>query len=229
MAEVWQDGPPVRLRDLVAITGLHVDTLYQDIDSGDLIARKRRPVPTSPYLIERAHARVWLAKMGLCATVLPASAGTWPVLQPTNYRTPPELAHALAELMGLGSILRSAVATAHRVTHGSDGVQTAVTFEAWTGLDGYGKPTFAVAKTLTAVVERQQRLIRTNTGQDLMSRMRVLVLDPPKAHGATGRTEPIDPRDRLTLPDGTTGLILDVDGVIDPTTERPFAYEVWVG
>lgn len=228
-AEVWQDGPPIRIRDLVAITGLHPDTIYQDIAAGELVAAKRH-AKTSPFLVERHHARSWLASMGLPSA--PSSAPTTriqPVSQLSVYRTHPDLRDAVAEIMGLATILRSAVQTASRVTGGVDGVQSDVTIAAWTGMDGYGKPTFALAKTHTAIVERTQRMIRTTEGKEILSRARIMFLNTIKANGASGRTEPIDTRDVITLPDGTTGPILDVIGVIDPSTERPFAHEVWLG
>lgn len=228
-AEVWQDGPPIRMRDLVAITGLHVDTLYQDIQAGELIATKRQASKTSPFLIDRSHARRYLASMGLMSVRLPATTGTSPVLQPAIFRSHPELLQAVADVMGLATTLRNAVAVASRVTGGSGGVQCDVTHEAWTGRDGYGKPTYASGKTRKAIVERTQRMIRTTGGNDVLSRARITFLDIIKANGATGRTEPIDPRDRFTLPDGTTGPVLDVIGVIDPSTERPFAHEVLLG
>ena len=80
-----------------------------------------------------------------------------------------------------------------------------------------------------AVVERRQRLIRTATGEQVMSRHRILFPRPIAANGASTRQEPIDPRDVLTLPDGDTGPILEVTGVVDPSTSAPYSFEVWMG
>ncbi len=232
VAELWQDGPPCRLRDLAAASGLSLDTIYQDIEDGTLHATKRSG-PTSPYRVDRSHARQWLTQMGvrkvdaLVPTVLPA--GTYGNLQPTPYPITPAVLHAVLELMGLGSIVRSAYRTAHQVTGGTDGLQVDVAHYAWTSQDGYGKPTYASAKTYPAIVTRTQRLIRTQTGHEVMSRASLEFLQLPKANGASNRTEPIDTRDKLVLPDGTTGPILDVNGLLDPTTEHPFGVTVWIG
>lgn len=128
--------------------------------------------------------------------------------------------------MGLAAIVRSAVATANGVT--SD-LQVAVTHEAWTGVDGQGSSSYAAGVSRDAIVEHKQRLVRTAAGEMLMARARLMFLEPIPDNGATGRREPIDPRDRITLPDGSTGPILDVQGMTDPATDRPYALEVFLG
>lgn len=128
--------------------------------------------------------------------------------------------------MSLDALVRSGVAIAKSVT--AD-LQVTVEHEAWTGVDGYAAPTYASAKKRQALVERTQRVIRTATGENQVARVRVLFLEPIKANGADGRVEPIDPRDRLTLPDGTVGQILDVSGMFDPTTDAPYFCEVFCG
>lgn len=128
--------------------------------------------------------------------------------------------------MSLDAIVRAGLATAKKIT--AD-LQVDVTHAAWTGVDGYALPTFASAITRKAIVERRQRIIRTTSGETVMSRATVLFLEPIKKNGASGRTEPIDPRDVITLPDGTTGPIVDVNGLMDPTTDRPYYAEVFIG
>jgi hypothetical protein len=54
-------------------------------------------------------------------------------------------------------------------------------------------------------------------------------LTPVAANGTTGRREPIDPRDRLTLPDGAVGNILAVEGLGDPDTNHNYFYQVYLG
>lgn len=231
MAEVWQDGPPVRIRDLVAITGLHQDTIYQDIEQGELAAAKRNGAPNSPFLIGRLQARIWLAKLGLCASRLPVTTGTLPDAQLAIYRNDPDLLHALITLMGngLGNILKNAIATANSITGGVGGLQSVITVEAWTGLNGYGKATYASAVNVNAVVERKQQWIRSREGREVLSRARISILEPMTSVTADSRSNPIDLRDRITLPDGTTGPILDVQGPIDPDTSAPFFLEVVLG
>jgi len=64
LADLQADGPPVRLRDLVAITGLSNDTLYRDIQAGYLHAFKRRGGRSASYFVDRDVARHWLTRMG---------------------------------------------------------------------------------------------------------------------------------------------------------------------
>jgi predicted DNA-binding transcriptional regulator AlpA len=70
MADLQLDGPPVRLRDLVAITGLSSDTIYRDIKGGYLHAFKRRSGKSASYFVDRDVARQWLDRMGF--------KGAWP-------------------------------------------------------------------------------------------------------------------------------------------------------
>jgi len=128
--------------------------------------------------------------------------------------------------MGLADIVRSGIAIAKNVTAG---LQVEITLEAWTGNDAYGSSTYAAKVPLSAVVEEEQRLIRQDTGDDVMSKTKVTILQPVTANGATGRREPIDPRDRIILSNGVTGPILDAKGLIDPSTNAPYMFEVWLG
>jgi hypothetical protein len=128
--------------------------------------------------------------------------------------------------MALDSILRSGVALANRMT-GS--LQAVVTHEAWTGTDTFNKPTYATAVSRPAIVDLNQRRSIERDGTVIVSRASITFLSPIAANGASGRREPIDPRDRLTLPDGTTGPILEVAGAVDPTTGYPYAPTVALG
>lgn len=128
--------------------------------------------------------------------------------------------------MSLDALVRTGVALAHQIT---GDLQVVVEHEPWTGTDGYNKPTYGYVKKRKALVERKQRMVRTPTGEEVLSTCTVTILGTVKANGATGRQEPIDTRDRLTLPDDTTAKILSVEGLIDPTTERPYCYEVALG
>lgn len=219
----------MRVRDLVAITSLCPDTISQDIAAGELSVIRRGP--RSPFLIERSAARLWLSKMGfssggLVPTLVPN--GTDGNRQPPIYPDPAVLVQMLVA-MGLGSILRSGVAIADSVTGGTDGVQVSITHRAWTGRDGYNKPTYGSSVTRKAVMKSVQRMIRTTGGQEVQARAALTFLAPITANGASGRREPIDPRDLITLPDGTTGPILDIQGTVDPDTSQPFALRVFLG
>lgn len=57
-------GPPVRLRDLVAITGLSEQRVRNDIKGKYLRARKYIDSNNATWFIDRADARKWLSKLG---------------------------------------------------------------------------------------------------------------------------------------------------------------------
>lgn len=133
--------------------------------------------------------------------------------------------------MGLSATIASAVAVANSVT--AD-LQDNVTHEAWTGQDGTTKPTFAAGVARPALIEMEPALgasgaIRSPQGEVLAVRAKLTFLGPITGNGAANRTEPIDKRDRFTLPDGTTGPVLQVAGMIDPNTDKPYLTEVLLG
>lgn len=128
--------------------------------------------------------------------------------------------------MGLAEIVRSGVSIANRVT-GS--LQATVQHEAWTGVGAYGAPAFDSAATRPAIVEHKTRRRRLESGEEINQVAAVTIIGPIAANGATGRREPIDPRDRITLPNGYIGPILDVQGIVDPSTGLPYMYVVAIG
>jgi hypothetical protein len=107
--------------------------------------------------------------------------------------------------MGFDSLLRSAVQTASRLTAS---LQVDVQHEARTGIDGYGKPTFAAAVTRAAIVELRPKLLRRPDGQEVMASATVTFLG----------NVAIAVEDRLTLPGGQVGTVLTVGGVADPAS-----------
>lgn len=128
--------------------------------------------------------------------------------------------------MGLSDIVRNGVALAKSIT--AD-LQTEVQIEPWIAATTSGGPTYGAARTFRAIVDYKQRLRRTVPGQEVLQQAAVYILEPVSANGATGRNEPIDSRDKVTLPSGFTGPILDVMGVVDPSTEAPYLYEIVLG
>lgn len=64
LEQIALDGPPVRLRDLIAISGLSEQTVRNDLAGGYLKAKKRVPRVNSAYLIQRREARRWLSTLG---------------------------------------------------------------------------------------------------------------------------------------------------------------------
>lgn len=129
--------------------------------------------------------------------------------------------------MSLDSILRSGIALANSIT--AD-LQVTVTHEAFTGVDGYAKPTYASSNDYQALVEKRMRRFRNDDGDEVVSQYKVTFLTPVEANGTSGRSEPIDTRDRITLPDGATGSILHISGsLIDPVTLLPIYNVVYLG
>ncbi len=126
--------------------------------------------------------------------------------------------------MSLLNVLRSGVKVADKVTKP---LQADVVYERVTGQNEYGMKTYAAPATLKAIVDWRQRQLRTPDGILSVSRAAVTFLDAAALIAATGGAG-IDDSDRFTLPDGTTGPILDMGGFIDAGTGIPVATEVFL-
>ena len=128
--------------------------------------------------------------------------------------------------MGLDDLVRMGVAIADAQTKS---LQANVIHAAWTGSGTFGEPTYASAVVRPAIVEYKQRLRRTSGGQEVMQQASVMFVGPIPNNGAAERREPVDPRDQIFLPNGYTGPILSVEGVIDPSTSSLYTVEVILG
>lgn len=129
--------------------------------------------------------------------------------------------------MALVDILRSGINIANNVTAS---IQGSVTLEQWTGQDGYGAPTYASSVAVDAIIDLTRKTRPTASGQLVTVVATVTCLESISPNGASGRQEPIDPRDRITLPNGATGPIVNVpDAVLDPLTNRPFFNVIYLG
>ena len=125
--------------------------------------------------------------------------------------------------MALNDIVRSAVATAESVT---SSLLATVSIAAWIGDDGYDAPLFAQPIVHKAIVEQKAMSIRAINGEQVMTRVQITFLHPIAPNGASGRVEPIDPRDRIVLPDGSTGGIVLTQGMVNPATSGPYLLQV---
>ena len=130
--------------------------------------------------------------------------------------------------MSLVDVLRAGVATIDKVT-GDGGIQLNITHEAWTGHDAHGAPTYAAGVTISAIVERKSRLVRLTNGELVTAKAAINIPRAIVSNGATGRHEPIDVRDKITLPDGDSGPILDTQGLYDSATNAPMFHEIFLG
>lgn len=131
--------------------------------------------------------------------------------------------------MDLAKMIADGIATANRMTQS---LQPTVEIRRWTGVkSGSGEAFPPDVVRVRALVEKRQQLIARPGGTEARSRNYLAILEqiPPVSPPVTDRDEPIDERDIIVLPDGDTGPILAVTGLVNPTTERPFLAEVWLG
>ena len=89
-----------------------------------------------------------------------------------------------------------------------------VSYREPTGKDAYGGPTYVGATTVTcpAWISRKPREVRTATGEERVSGAEIS-LGHPTSGGAVPRPSP---EAEITLPDGSTPLILAVASIVDP-------------
>ena len=121
-------------------------------------------------------------------------------------------------MAGWASLVEKLVNVADKITAT---LQANVSHYAFSGatVDVYEKVTPGAPVVRACVVESTRRLFRLADGTEVLSRTK-LTFPRPVA---------VDPRDKFVLPDGTTGPILDVVGVVDPVTNALYATEVFLG
>lgn len=137
--------------------------------------------------------------------------------------------------MSLNDIVTAGIAAANTIT---DSLQVTIKHYAWIKDDRQGKPVYSLPIKRKALLEpwpmmhRQHRTAIATAGTDTLEvkpKAKLTFLTEITKNGAKYRHEPIDPRDKLVLPDETTGPILDVRGLTDPATGLPYMYEVLLG
>lgn len=106
----------------------------------------------------------------------------------------------------LADLVRDAVQTANDVVD-DGGALVDVTHRAYLGQDEFGAPQYAAAVVRPALVEDYERVYRVADGKESMSQHKVTFL----------ANVPVTTQDSLTLPDGTTAPILDINGLQDGT------------
>jgi len=131
--------------------------------------------------------------------------------------------------MSLASVISGGVATIKGVLSRGDVLED-ITLERWTGYDSSGDETFATAETYSVFVELGAGHVWDEMNQTQIPTIaKVIVLEPLTDNGADDRTEPLDPRDKITLPGGASGPIAKFAGVVDGSTGSPYMFEIWVG
>ena len=118
--------------------------------------------------------------------------------------------------MSLATILQDGISVANTIT---TSLQATITHAAFASDDGYGKPTYSTGVSRTAIVERRQKYVRTEAGDEKLSLAKLTFVGPVT----------INERDKITLPDSTVMPILRIDGVVDPTTNAEYLVEVELG
>jgi len=128
--------------------------------------------------------------------------------------------------MGLQDIVRGGIATANAFTRS---LQVQAQHSPWIGSDATGEALFGPPVVRNVLLEYKQSQRNTLTGTTVVSRAKLTLLEPVSPNGASGRREPVDPRDRFLLPDGTDGPVVDVAGLMDPSSSAPYLFQVWIG
>lgn len=111
----------------------------------------------------------------------------------------------------------------------AESMQPSVSHEAWIADESSGEPAYAYPVLRNGVVNYISRDRRTADGRDIVQKASILFPRPIAPNGAANRKEPIDQRDRFTLPNGYTGPVLSVEGPADKGTGASFIYEVILG
>lgn len=118
--------------------------------------------------------------------------------------------------MALDTLVRSAVALAGRVV---DPLRVAVSHAAWASTNAYGEHTYATAVSREALVDWKQRLVQTRDGKEALSVCTVTFFEDVA----------LDIRDKLTLPGGQTAPLLAFEGLVDPSTNRRYLTQAFLG
>lgn len=129
-------------------------------------------------------------------------------------------------MAGFADIIRSGVAIADNLTQS---LQPSVTHEPFTGKNGEGGYSYGTGVQRAALVERKAKMVRNAQGEEVVSTHVVTFLRPIAANGSPGRREPIDHRDRMTMPDGSKPKILSIEDFTDKDTSAGYFYVVHLG
>lgn len=131
--------------------------------------------------------------------------------------------------MALIDIVRNGVKIVSKVT---DSLKESVTLEAWVGSDGKGADSYAAPVTLEALVSRKKEIRYTDSAGRVLTIATLTFVDPvadTTPNVGETREQPIDPRDVVTLADGSTAPVVETGGFADAATGRPFALKVVLG
>jgi len=133
--------------------------------------------------------------------------------------------------VGFDAILRDGIKTLNTVM---DSLQDkTVQHFRWIAEDAFGAKQYAVGDPVirSAIVEFTPNVKFTRGGVEIPMKARILILEPfaGLTPAVPGRVEPVDLRDMFILPDGSTGPIVALPGLVDPTTHRTYFAEIVIG
>lgn len=128
--------------------------------------------------------------------------------------------------MSLASIIRSGIAIADKTVIS---LQDTITIAPWIGIGIYGEPKYGAPISMKAIIEEKEVLRRLSNGQEIIQKAQVTIPRSIANTTAEGRRNPIDPRDKIVFSSGFTGPILNVEGIIDPSTHNPYMLVVILG
>lgn len=128
--------------------------------------------------------------------------------------------------MDLAKIVRKGVAIADK---SSNSLQPQVSIERWLGSDEFGKDSYDSPLLVDALIVQKQQPHFMDNGESVSTKAYIAILRPLPPLEIERRIDPIDAKDKVTLPDGTTGPIVDATGFVDKGTGRPFFSEIWIG
>lgn len=134
-------------------------------------------------------------------------------------------------MAGFADLITQGIALANSLT---GTLQADISYSAWLGYATTGPNagtgySYSSPVSIPAIIELGRKQRQDSNGQLLITVARVFLLRPLTPNGATGRTEPIDTRDVIVLPDGTTGPIVSVGGLVNPVIGRPYYHDILLG
>jgi len=135
--------------------------------------------------------------------------------------------------MGYDTLIRGLVKSI--ISPQFESMKMDVTLKAWIGETSSGKKQYAEPRLLRALVDfegqGEQRYTRSGTIYVLFAQL--IFTDLPIAettpNAGQTRTQPLDERDIITLPDGRSAPVVQISGFGDPTTNAPYAPTVTMG
>lgn len=131
--------------------------------------------------------------------------------------------------MALADVLRKQVANLSKIV---DSFKGNVSFYAWIGQNGAGTDEYAAVVTVRAVISMKKEQRYTASSGLVMTHATLTVLDgiaDTTANTGQVREQPVDPRDKFILPDGSTAPVVDSGGPMDPSTSRGFINKITLG